>query len=36
VGDISRSAQIEIAKLYPYRADRRPKLYGALQRAQLA
>jgi 5-aminopentanamidase len=36
VGDITRSAQIEIAKIYPYRADRRPELYGALQRAQPA
>jgi predicted amidohydrolase len=36
VGEISRSAQSEIAKIYPYRADRRPELYAALQRDQLA
>jgi len=31
VGEISASAQSEIAKIYPYRADRRPELYDALQ-----
>jgi predicted amidohydrolase len=36
VGEISRGAQLEIAKIYPYRADRRPDLYGALQADQLA
>jgi 5-aminopentanamidase len=36
VGEISRSAQGEIAKIYPYRTDRRPELYGALHVDQLA
>jgi nitrilase len=31
IGEISPSEQFEIAKIYPYRADRRPELYGALQ-----
>jgi nitrilase len=36
VGEISASAQFEIARIYPYRADRRPELYGAVQGRQLA
>jgi nitrilase len=36
VGEISARAQLEIAKIYPYRADRRPELYGALQGDQHA
>jgi predicted amidohydrolase len=36
VGEISHSAQSELAKIYPYRTDRRPELYGAVQSDQLA
>ena len=31
IGEISQMAQREIARIYPYRSDRRPELYGALQ-----